>query len=792
MKKKIVNNTSSDESDVPKKKKSTKKISTSSDESDVPKKKKSTKKISTSSDESDVPKKKKPAKKISTSSDESDVPKKKKSTKKISTSSDEDNSKESNSSSSSSEVFVPQKKTKPKPKSKSKTSSSPKTSSENTTAPYELKGYDLLHNNQKQVIEEACELLKTKRAVCLSLPMGYGKTLISLMMAITKYKLVLVVCSKTLISNWVLEIKKFFGNNIKYEVVHSEFMKTGIKTWQPQKDTRIVLTTSQVLAQSYTKDIADKFVFLPPIRRFGQNEHIYLSFDEPLTTNKVGPGYLHSHKWDAIFIDECHNYTMVTSKACRAIASLAAKHKILLSGTVFQEPKFDRIFGFIILLDIPGVRDVLSCRNLIYDSKFAGILQFCIHREKNDDFNDVELVKKVIFHNLSEDEAKCYGVIRNMIIDIHKEYTKQMALLHHERNYQHIRHLSGSLLATVSWLRQAVVMPSIPLSKMLMTMIDEDDDDSDVDAEKPDANIITEILEKVINKYNLDKWFKSTKLESSTRIAKCLEIINQHKNEKKIIFCSFILCMNFVYKLCESMGMDELYMITGQMSLPVRTKILADFENSKGGILFASYNIGSEGLNLQHANVVIMLDLYWNRGKQDQGLARVFRYGQKNKQVYQYLLISNTGLEKKMLEKQNDKLKILNELNTGAVKTKKIAAIKIEEIVQIINEDTNFDLANVVTNFDLMKNNNTVETNSPSSSKSNVDIYKIYDIKRNISIDELRNVYYALVRKHINSNDNVKKNILTIWDILSNDTKKRQYDNGKINVDLLPMKNKVL
>src|ERR1700722_9854628 len=108
----------------------------------------------------------------------------------------------------------------------------------------------LLSASQRDIVVECL----AKKGGGLSLPMGSGKTLVSLTVALqqSKGKPVLVVVSKTLIGSWLHEINKFF-KGIPYEVVHKDANR-HVDTWSMNKATRIVLTTSEVLSKAFREN----------------------------------------------------------------------------------------------------------------------------------------------------------------------------------------------------------------------------------------------------------------------------------------------------------------------------------------------------------------------------------------------------------------------------------------------------------------------------------------------------------------------------------------------------------
>ena len=69
------------------------------------------------------------------------------------------------------------------------------------------------------------------------------------------------------------------------------------------------------------------------------------------------------------------------------------------------------------------------------------------------------------------------------------------------------------------------------------------------------------------------------------------------------------------------------------------------------------------GLNLTKADYVFLLDPWWNPAAEAQAIDRAHRIGQKNK-VFTYKFISKDTLEEKILQLQEAKKKLANELIT--------------------------------------------------------------------------------------------------------------------------------
>jgi SNF2 family DNA or RNA helicase len=87
----------------------------------------------------------------------------------------------------------------------------------------------------------------------------------------------------------------------------------------------------------------------------------------------------------------------------------------------------------------------------------------------------------------------------------------------------------------------------------------------------------------------------------------------------------------------------------------------------------------------------LLLDFEWSHGKSEQAIGRVLRYGQESNVVNIYLFSSNTAIEKAIFEKQDVKLNILKELETGSQKSK-IVPVKVKDIINILGREENIKI----------------------------------------------------------------------------------------------------
>lgn len=97
-------------------------------------------------------------------------------------------------------------------------------------------------------------------------------------------------------------------------------------------------------------------------------------------------------------------------------------------------------------------------------------------------------------------------------------------------------------------------------------------------------------------------------------------------------------------------------------NIATRQALVHEFKNNPDKQIFLTTEAGSEGLNLQHANLLINYDLPWNPQRVEQRIGRVHRYGQKYEVIIANLLNTANHADKRVLELLRDKLGIFDGL----------------------------------------------------------------------------------------------------------------------------------
>jgi SNF2 family DNA or RNA helicase len=534
-------------------------------------------------------------------------------------------------------------------------------------------GYHKLNDYQLDILHECIE----KKFGALAVPMGSGKTIISICLALYlaafKEEFILIVVSKSLISSWEAEIVKFFGKQLSYVIVDSTNKLATLKI-----HTLITLVTVNVLSGVYKANLINRLFieskFVVHTRQLGSYINFYREVTAPWLNHIVGGGLFYSITWGILIADEIQDYTNIDTQLCQCLASLHTNTRWLLSGTIFDEPKIERLMGYHMILNPPGIpRNLPDMTRLIKSNEFKGLNEYLVHRSKNLAFIPPKLNDTIITHDLSKPEEKIYIMMKKILILI-KDKAKKAKITN---NQEELSLFNSYKLVMIMYLRQSLICPLIPITSIIIEA-------SNMQKKSQLAQIIVNELRTL----EIDDYLNDKDSVKSTRMKEILNVLDTH-DEKCIVFSCFVSCLDLLeYFLAP---IRPVFRLTSKMNAKKRGDVIAAFRNSPNGVLLLTYKLGAQGLNLQFAAVVLLADFYWSASRTSQSIARIFRYGQEALEVFVYFFTANTGIEKIIFEKQNAKLLILNELMTGK-QTTTIPTIKLDEIIRLVEMDHNKSL----------------------------------------------------------------------------------------------------
>lgn len=518
----------------------------------------------------------------------------------------------------------------------------------------------------------------------LSLNMGQGKTFLGLSLSKSfnsgNGKSIIVV-SKNLVGNWVHELKKFFGDSLPYLVFHQNKIKNIESFKYSDLNASVIIVTPEVLSKFYKKyTIQNKFLGIEQVQvqggRFVVESVLYNQVNNCFLQTDDGTlgAALYNKEWSSLIVDEGQNHTNIKSGKCQAICSVFSKHRWVMSGTLFNEPRPERILGYYCMINCQSFpRTLPRTEAFIRSKQFKGINNTLVTRTATAVTNENGVVncnQQIVTHQLSREEQLIYTSMKNILDIIRRKF----AMYKYSGDIENMRKFSTYLLSMLTNLRQSIVCPMIVLAKCSLDMID-----------CHNKSELSTMIYTEMNNLGLKDYLDDPDSVKSSRIKSVISKINQHPNDNITVFTCYRTSIDVMKTF---MPTDrKVLTIDGSMSLSKRERTIDEFKlksDGKGHILFLTYDIGAEGLNLQESNTVILVDLYWNDGKSKQAIARVLRSGQMHDTVNVYVFTSNTGVEKAVFKKQDEKLDIIKEMYSGTIKSK-ISRIDIHSIIKLID-----------------------------------------------------------------------------------------------------------
>ena len=131
------------------------------------------------------------------------------------------------------------------------------------------------------------------------------------------------------------------------------------------------------------------------------------------------------------------------------------------------------------------------------------------------------------------------------------------------------------------------------------------------------------------------------------------------KGHKVLIFSSFVKMLSIIQDEFKKKGIIYSYLDGKSKN---REKIVKDFQESKIALPFLiSIKAGGVGINLTSADYVFVVDPWWNPAVEMQAMDRAHRIGQ-TKPVFVYKMIAEDSIEEKILELQESKKNLVNDV----------------------------------------------------------------------------------------------------------------------------------
>jgi len=338
--------------------------------------------------------------------------------------------------------------------------------------------------------------------------------------------------------------------------------------------------------------------------------------------------HLKEIEFDYIILDESQAIKNPQSQIAKASLLLNAKNRLALSGTPVQNNTFD-LYSQMNFLNpgMLGSREFflnefatpidkfqedeakLQLRKLIYP--------FLLRRTKEQVAKDLpDKTETILWCEMGKDQRKIYESYRNTYKEELLEVIEERGI---ERSQMHI-------LQGLTKLRQICDSPAI---------------------------------------LNEDVAFDNTSIKVEELVRELSENVGNHK---ALVFSQFIGMLTLIKKELDKANIPYAY-FDGSSTSTERQKAINLFQEQEDCRVFLiSLKAGNTGLNLTAADYVYIVDPWWNPAVEQQAIDRTHRIGQ-TKNIFAYRLICRNTIEEKMIQLQERKRALANDLvaDDGAI-----------------------------------------------------------------------------------------------------------------------------
>lgn len=520
-----------------------------------------------------------------------------------------------------------------------------------------------------------------KRKHCiLNAGVGSGKTWVSLFIArklidVTN-KNVLIVCPPHLLTHWMVNVEKYLPH-VKTEVLANHNTHIVTPDRKLCEHTRIVIMSMSVLQKCYTVSKIEKDLVVGDGDDDG--DVVYRHVNKPLREGQYGHCVPYAQCWGHVIVDEMpHNGD--DTKTIRSIVSLSTDNTCILSATPVREPGNDRQSFALHLLtrDDTTPKSYKQFKTYKRSAEYDGVAKLMVRMD------GVYGKSNAAYEYTSVDIIHEISTLERMVWEFFADTLEMM------KEYVCGPQYTMAVLTMYKWLVQSLVCCQVPL-RTIVEKCDGGDSGDGVDGDSGDGDGGTflklcgeQLRCTLMRNDDFAKWFKDNDA-ASERFMQVKKIVDDNDKDTIVIFSESAKVIPHVRKFLTTHTGRECFAIYSKIApTPNHREITLDaWRKTSNGILIITTGCGGTGINLTHSSVIIHLHVYHNSKIAKQANGRLLRNGQQNT-VRIYNLYSNTGLEKTILEKCQQKNVSEAQLLVGP--NCSVKSTKIDDIIQLVDK----------------------------------------------------------------------------------------------------------
>lgn len=536
--------------------------------------------------------------------------------------------------------------------------------------------------HQHEGIHRLYELERLKGKVILADDMGLGKTFqVLAVISRTQYEpgVTLVVCPPGLMTMWRQQILKH--TTLPSYAILEWYGKSRKKGRRPEfqldPKIKIVITTFRAVDD----ECPNRLLKVSEVQRWEAGIHKGSSRVIPMDQC----GMLIRQRWKRLVVDEAHMVRNPKSRNLRAICSISANYRWVVSGTLFNNATSD-LAAMCELLGLQPQNDS-KWWSKASASAIRGFREQYMIRRPNTVIELPSKTRSDVTWNLSEQERKTYV---NLLKQSCEDYNRMKRMgMDNAQIYQR---------GVVLLLRLRQCCSDESLTQPVHLCIDCKDDVKNEKTSRsfgPKAKTFEMSMPLPCQRHfrcvscqvETDAQGCSicdgTRYKSSSRTVRLVDELQAQRRKDPtnaaMVFSQWSSYLTRVEVELKQRGLRsgvDYLRLDGSVGKKQRDEIISSFQNSTGPPILLSTYTGGVGLTLVRANYVYIMDLWYNPQVELQAIARIHRFGQC-RQVHEIHVKSDMLVEELIADLQHSKVSNADFYVTGTVEERPDASAGI-------------------------------------------------------------------------------------------------------------------
>lgn len=235
----------------------------------------------------------------------------------------------------------------------------------------------------------------------------------------------------------------------------------------------------------------------------------------------------------------------------------------------------NRILGYYVIINADKPRSIPSIKKYIESKNFKGLNETLVIREINKVFVHPKINQHIITHELSKEESLVYITMKKILMKI-KDRVQQAKLYD---NIEDLKKFNSYKLVMILYLRQSLICPLIPITSVSLNICN-----------IKEKSELSKIIVDELKNNGLNEWMDSVESVKSSSIKETIRCIDNHQNEKVIVFCSFKSFFDILRYYLKDSNRPR-FTITATMNIKNRQILLKNFRHQKTGYCLQLINL---------------------------------------------------------------------------------------------------------------------------------------------------------------------------------------------------------